>query len=184
MAAALVVSLVVAACAGDGESTDPTSTPGTDQAIAGDQAPSETEASSAPVSGNQDGILCWAAPPAAGDGGISFTDASSAMELVDPLKGMRAHAAAWSDINGDLRPDLVVGTFATARTDVYLERGADGPSPTGCCSAPTVATPWTLPSPTASGGPAARPSPISTATATTTWCCPGTSVPRTGPTER
>ena len=32
-----------------------------------------------------------------------------------PLTGMRAHAAAWSDVNGDLLPDLVVGTFATAR---------------------------------------------------------------------
>lgn len=72
---------------------------------------------------------CWSAAAAGGSDGITFADITEEAGLVDPLTGMRAHAAAWSDVNGDLLPDLVVGTFATARPDIYQERGADGPSP-------------------------------------------------------
>ncbi len=131
IAAALVLALIVASCAGDDTSADPASNPRDEQATATGQTPSETPpgTNSPTTLGDEGDLVCWAAPPAAGNDGISFTDATSATGLVDPLKGMRAHAAAWTDINGDLRPDLVVGTFATARPDVYLERGAAAASP-------------------------------------------------------
>jgi len=51
------------------------------------------------------------------------------MGLVDPLTGMFGHSAAWGDINGDYRPDLVVGTFANRPIDSYRVRGAEGPRP-------------------------------------------------------
>lgn len=75
------------------------------------------------------GLMCWASPAAMGDPGITFEDVTEARRLVAPLIGMRGHAAAWGDANGDQVPDLFYGTFATARRDVYVVRGAEGPSP-------------------------------------------------------
>ncbi len=75
------------------------------------------------------GLKCWSAAPQEGDPGILVADVTEAAGLVEPLLGMKGHAGAWGDVNGDLVPDLMVGTFATARGDVYLERGATGPAP-------------------------------------------------------
>jgi len=123
---ALVVALIAAACSTSGPPADAdgnsTASPST--------TPQDGAASSVTsATGGGTGITCWSGAPADGTVGITFDDVTESVGLIDPLVGMRGHAAAWSDINGDLVPDLLVGTFATARQDVYQVRGAEGPSP-------------------------------------------------------
>lgn len=74
-------------------------------------------------------VTCWTAEPGEGSSSISFSDITEAAGLVDPLTGMLAHAAAWGDVNDDLLPDLLVGTFADRPTDQYEQRGATEPAP-------------------------------------------------------
>ena len=75
-------------------------------------------------------LVCWSAPVKPSEGGMpAFSDGTEAFGLVDPLLGMRGHAVALGDTDGDDWLDLVVGTFATANPEVYLERGARQASP-------------------------------------------------------
>jgi hypothetical protein len=59
---------------------------------------------------------------------ITLSDVTAARGLVEPLVGMYAHAAAFSDVNGDGWQDLFVGTFAVYPDADYQVRGAAGPS--------------------------------------------------------
>lgn len=95
----------------------------------GEEAPAPGASVPAPPAARGGGIACWSAAPGEGAQGIAFTDVTEAQGLVAPLSGMRGHAAAWGDANGDLLPDLFVGTFADRPPEDYRLRGADGPSP-------------------------------------------------------
>ena len=129
LAAALACAVILAACSGDvtqsetPPSTSSSASSGATTTATGETAPGETTAASG------DGLTCWASPASDGDPGITLGDITEAVGLVDPLIGMRGHAAAWGEVDGDGLPDLFFGTFATARQDVYTVRGASGASP-------------------------------------------------------
>jgi hypothetical protein len=62
-------------------------------------------------------------------GAVDFTDATSAWNLDEPLRGMLVHTVAAGDVNGDGWTDLFVGSFADRQISDYKVRGADGPTP-------------------------------------------------------
>ena len=78
---------------------------------------------------SNDALSCWQAEAPATGGAVAWEETTALFGLVDPLIGMHGHAAAWGDVNGDHRADLVVGTFANRQVDAYQVRGAEGPSP-------------------------------------------------------
>jgi hypothetical protein len=126
----LIIGIVLAVVASACSNSDQADAPGSPVPTAtGPQETSIPTTSQASAGGADSPITCWSSSQADGDAAITFKDITAAIGLVDPLTGMRAHAAAWSDVDGDLYPDLFVGTFATSRGDVYQVRGADGPSP-------------------------------------------------------
>jgi hypothetical protein len=126
---ALVLVLTASACAGTDDTGPSAADPSTDATGATVTATAGDDADASGVAPTGDGIVCWAADPAAGATGIAFVDATAEFGLIEPLTGMRAHAAAFGDIDGDTVADLLVGTFAIARPDIYLERGATEASP-------------------------------------------------------
>ena len=89
-----------------------------------------TSTGSTPVTGASTATLtCWQSAASASGGAVEWEEATASLGLVEPLTGMFGHTAAWGDVNGDHRADLVVGTFANRRVAAYQVRGAEGPSP-------------------------------------------------------
>jgi hypothetical protein len=74
-------------------------------------------------------VTCWAAEPPEGGNAPVFRDVTESSGLWEPLLGMRGHAAAWGEIDGNGWVDLFVGTFANRPRESYAVRGAEGPSP-------------------------------------------------------
>jgi len=117
----VAAALVAAGCNADGSS-------GIDDNRQTDLV-SSTTLSEGDTSDDVTAVTCWQAEPSGGSDTVSFSDVTASSGLIEPLIGMYAHAAAWGDINGDLFPDLVVGTFADRPPDRYEQRGATGPAP-------------------------------------------------------
>jgi enediyne biosynthesis protein E4 len=57
------------------------------------------------------------------DTGIVFRDASRDAGLGEPLDGIAARCAAWGDVDGDGRPELLVGAASDLAPDRYGTRG-------------------------------------------------------------
>ena len=120
-----LAAILVAAC---------TSSPATDGVTTSTDGPGTTssggsEDAADPPPPAEPGLGCWAVDPYNGDGEIVFEDVTESVGLVTPLTGMHGHTAIWSDVDGDDRADLYVGTFADREDEVYEVRGAEGPSP-------------------------------------------------------
>jgi hypothetical protein len=129
---AVALALVVAACSQtadpNGNVTNPPA--GTSGGTSATPAASTGGTASGGTASASDGTLtCWATPATAGDAGVSFSDQTEAMGLVQPFVGMYGHSAVWGDFDGDERPDLYMGTFADRDAAEYALRGAQGPSP-------------------------------------------------------
>ncbi|MFV0258215.1 MAG: FG-GAP repeat domain-containing protein [Acidimicrobiales bacterium] len=113
IAVLLVAVLVLAGCADGGG--DPAGAPDPTRVADPDRA---------------GGTATTAPPgPAAAPGPGELVDATAEFGLDDALVGIRGHAAAVADVNGDGRDDLFVGTFADRDPADYRERGAAGPAP-------------------------------------------------------
>src|SRR5688572_28132586 len=110
----LAIGVLVAAC-GDGRSAGGHDARGGEQPGASDSG---------------EFIVCYETPRPSGEAGpIAVSDASADVGLVEPLKGMHAHATAVGDVDGDGWTDLFVGTFADRPAGEYRVRGAEGPAP-------------------------------------------------------
>ncbi len=136
--AGLVLAIVTAACtsgAPEGnESPDPPTgeTIGTDSADSTEQTRPEDQTpttSSGIQIASPGGLICWTAERQAGADGIVLAEMTETYGLIEPLTGMYGHAAGWGDLNGDLIPDLVFGTFADKPLEKYQVRGATEPKP-------------------------------------------------------
>ncbi|MEL7207413.1 MAG: hypothetical protein AAGK32_04135, partial [Actinomycetota bacterium] len=121
------VGLVSGACSGEGSSVRPEAT--------GQPEPGARSEPSAATDGEADPP---AGDPATGDaprtpdrvaGPGVLVDATAALGIDEALVGVRGHAVAAADVNGDGWVDLFVGTFADRPPESYRVRGADGPAP-------------------------------------------------------
>jgi len=56
-------------------------------------------------------------------GQIRFDDVTENAGLIEPLKGVKGHSAAWGDVTGNGYPDLFVGTFSDRPDSIYATRG-------------------------------------------------------------
>ena len=56
------------------------------------------------------------------NGQINFKDVTRKAGLIEPLRGMKGHGAAWGDVTGNGYPDLFYGTFSIYRAGMLGEK--------------------------------------------------------------
>lgn len=56
-------------------------------------------------------------------GQVQFKDVTEKAGLVEPLKGVMGHGAAWGDVTGNGYPDLFLGSFTGRPDSIYAKRG-------------------------------------------------------------
>lgn len=92
-----------------------------------------TGLASANRSNNGKGHDCTTLPPNSNGGedigDIALEEVTEDVGLLEPLKGVMAHATATADVTGNGYLDLFVGTFTDRPLENYLVRGADGIKP-------------------------------------------------------
>ena len=94
----------------------------------GEDPASSTGDDPAAESDDTDGSPAVGISPAPGGAG-ELVDATEEFGIDGALVGIRGHAVAVADVDGDGWQDLFVGTFADRPVETYEERGADGPAP-------------------------------------------------------
>lgn len=108
------LALFLAACTGAAD---------TEGLVAADSSVAAPEQPAAPT------LVCWTSTQSGESGLLSFEEETDSYGLVEALLGLKGHAAAVGDVNGDNLPDLMVGTFGDRPHEDYAVRGATGPNP-------------------------------------------------------
>ena len=123
----MLVASVLVGCSGTASDTDATGDPapaatnrdaGTAVAVGDDEAASTSPTTTPP-----------ATPVPAPGGPGQLVDATTSLGVETALAGIRGHAVATADVNGDGWSDLFLGTFADRPIESYRFFGADGPAP-------------------------------------------------------
>lgn len=134
----LVLAIVLIAVGCSGTTDEESRATGSDDQVttAGDESASGdgTEPNDADPNNTQaEGTATTAAAPPPGEpapgGPGQLVDATEALGIEKALAGIRGHAVATADVNGDGWNDLFVGTFANRPVESYRHFGADGPAP-------------------------------------------------------
>jgi hypothetical protein len=134
LAAVVVSALLCAACGGPKESDPAPARAKKDEAATATGPNEPVGARTGTTRRHSDrkyrGFPECPAPVQTRDGaGVPFVDATTRSKLVEPLKGMYAHAIAVADVDGNGWLDMFVGTFGDREKERYQKRGAAGPAP-------------------------------------------------------
>ena len=124
----LSIAVMATACVIGPEETTPAPSVSSNTTLAADETTLTTNETT--VTTDEPATLtCWTGEGGGSQRGISLTDVTDEIGVLDPLKGMHGHAAIWTDVNQDDRPDLYVGTYSDRPLEEYLRRGAEDRAP-------------------------------------------------------
>lgn len=127
-AVTLVLVGVVGACSSASTTSAPESSSEASTASAGRDDPTESAQNGESTTPSSTSTGSPAAVQAAPGGPGELVDATASLGIDTALTGIRGHAVATADVNGDGWSDLFVGTFADRPIDSYQFFGAEGPA--------------------------------------------------------